>query len=118
MINPILILLLINFIIVELVDRQNIPNQIANFITKHITNGNITNVVLGKPFNCSYCLTFWITLIYMLFLNPITIGWLICAVSIALGCAIYTRVTYYTLMVYDCVIELVFKWLHKWLTRL
>lgn len=117
MITHILILLLINFIIVELVDRQNIPNTIANFIASKITNNSITNVWVNKPFNCSYCLTFWISLIYLLTINPFTLLWLIVAISIALLNAIYTKLIYYVLGFIDLAIDLVFNKLHNLLTK-
>lgn len=117
MITDVLILLLINFIIVEIVDRQNIPNKIANFIASKITNNTITNVWLNRPFNCSYCLTFWASLIYLLSINPFTLLWLIVAISIALFNAIYTKLIYFVLGFIDASIELVFNKLHKMLTK-
>lgn len=117
MTTHILILLLINFIFVELIDRQNVPNKIANYIAKRLTNNTLTNVWVNRPFSCSYCMTFWTSLIYLLTLNPFTFFWLIVSVSIALVSSIYTRLIYYILSFIDLSIELVFNKLHKWISH-
>jgi hypothetical protein len=108
-----LVLIAINFILVELVDRQNIPNQIFNMIFKRLTNNTLTNVWLNKPFNCSYCLTFWISLIFLLCtfkLSFVSILFLIC---FALINAKLTLLTYYILDCLNLLNDLVFNKLHN-----
>lgn len=102
---------MINFIIVEVVDRQNLPNTIVNFFVKLFTNNTFTNVWVRKPFSCSYCLTFWTSLIYLFcVISPTSF---ITIIVLSLINAIFTKVTYYILMMFDLFIELVFNWLHK-----
>ena len=109
----IIVLLTINFIVVELVDRQNIANKIANFISKRLTNNTLTNVWVNKPFNCSYCMTFWISLLFLLFNVQFTFLGILFAVAMALFNAMYTHFTYYILETVSMFIRFIFNKLHK-----
>lgn len=110
MIQSLIILLLLNLIMVELIDRQNIPNKITSFISRKLTNNSITFVEAPKPFSCSYCMTFWTTLIYLLCVVPtFSILWLVVAISISLLNAIYTKLTYYILIILEAIIDKTFS---------
>lgn len=109
-----LILLLINFIVVELVDRQNIPNQIANYFIRKLTKNKFTYVNLTKPFNCSYCITFWLSFIYMILTNDFGTLPICLSVTYSLVNAILTRTTYYILGLFDRLIEKIFKTLYDY----
>lgn len=62
----ILNLILIHLIVVVVWNKLNFPNEIASLIMKIITRGKINSVELKKPLGCGLCMTFWITLLYML----------------------------------------------------
>lgn len=62
----ILNLILIHLIVVVVWNKLNVPNEIASLIMKTITRGKISSVELKKPLGCGLCMTFWITLLYML----------------------------------------------------
>lgn len=109
----ILVLLLINYIIVELVDRQNIPNQIGSWLVSKITRNKFSNVFVNKPFSCSYCLTFWLSLIYMAFEIDYTILSICSVIAFALINATLTRSTYYILGLIDSINEKIFKLLYE-----
>lgn len=62
----ILNLILIHLIAVVVWNKLNVPNEFASNLMRLITKGKIKSVELKKPFGCGLCMTFWITLIYML----------------------------------------------------
>lgn len=46
------------------------PNQIASEIARWLSNGKFTKIQLRKPLGCPLCMTFWVTFILLLFVNP------------------------------------------------
>lgn len=68
--NIYLICLIITLSLVIIIDYLNAPCEIASTIANIITKGKIKNVQLKKPFGCSLCMTFWITVIILLILEP------------------------------------------------
>jgi len=78
---------MINFILVYIIDFSGILLDMSKFLWK--LNGRKWNYqIIGKPFGCSTCMTFWITLIYMLFYKQILMSLFIACVS-----AICTKIT-------------------------
>lgn len=59
---------------VILIDLSGIMTSIKSFISKLLTNKQLdtTNFRL-KPFDCSFCMTFWTGLIYLICLNQFNI---------------------------------------------
>lgn len=59
---------------VFIIDISGIVDYIKRFVSKRITNGNIsTSDFQMKPFDCSLCMTFWTGLIYLICTNTLTI---------------------------------------------
>lgn len=103
----ILNLLLINFIITYTWDILNFPNTIAGILTGWITKGRIKHVELKAPLGCSFCMIFWVSLIYLLIAHlPILI-----AISVALVSAFSSKIILYTITLIDSIIDKLFRWL-------
>lgn len=100
-------LILINFIITYVWDILNFPNTIAGIITGWLTHGRIKNVTLKPPLGCSFCMIFWVSLIYLL-IGGYTI---LISITIALLNAILSKVILYIILLIDGIIERVFKYL-------
>jgi len=105
----ILNLLLINFIIVYVWDILNFPNTIAGMLTALLTNDRIKHVELKAPLGCSFCMIFWVSLIYLLIEHlPILI-----AISVALVCAFSSKITLYSITLIDSIIDKVFRYIES-----
>lgn len=59
-------LTLITIISVIIVDISGFITSIKKFIAKRIHARDYTNVHL-KPFDCSFCMNFWISLVYLFY---------------------------------------------------
>lgn len=109
----ILNLLLINFIITYVWDILNFPNTIAGILTGWITNGRIKNVELKAPLGCSFCMIFWVSLIYLLIAHlPILI-----AISVALWSAFSSKIILYTITLVDSIIDKVFRCIESFINK-
>lgn len=62
--------LIITVCLVLIIDWFNAPNEILSQIMDWITSGRIKRVELKPPFGCSKCMSFWITLIFLLITAP------------------------------------------------
>lgn len=82
---------------VIIIDYLDAPNEIAGTIMGYITKGKITHVRLKKPFGCSLCMSFWITFIVLLIVEP----WM-CWVSLLY--AISTKYLLYLINLIDLII--------------
>lgn len=71
----ILDLLLLTIIVCFIVDISGIITTIKKFIVKYIYKLPITNLdkISIKPLECSLCMTFWTTLIYIIIQGELTI---------------------------------------------
>lgn len=106
--NLILInLILINFIITYVWDILNFPNTIAGIITGWLSHGRINNVTLKPPFGCSFCMIFWVSLIYLLIIGGYAI---LITITIALLNAILSKVMLYIILLIDGIVERVFRY--------
>lgn len=59
-------LLIIAFIVVNIIDISGIINHIKHWIWKWLHPNTLYRDFPFKPFGCSYCMTHWIGLIYLL----------------------------------------------------
>lgn len=83
-------IILINFIIVFIIEFSGIITDISKFIWRYSHPGKQwTYQMIRKPWSCGLCLTFWITLIYMLFFKSILIALAIASFSAL--CTIITK---------------------------
>lgn len=71
-------ILLIAIILCFIIDISGVMGYIKHFITKQITKH--TNIPISdpnsieiKPFDCPLCLTFWLSIIYILIINQFTL---------------------------------------------
>lgn len=62
----ILNLLIINFVIVYIIDYSGILLDLSKFLYT-ISGREWKYQIIKKPFGCSICMTWWISLIYLLF---------------------------------------------------
>lgn len=67
-------LLTICLVNVILIDLSGIIPSVKSFISKLLTNKHLdtTNFRL-KPFDCSFCMTFWTCITYLIFINQFNI---------------------------------------------
>lgn len=70
-------LLLIQFIVAAIIDDSGVIDSIKRLISRILTKGKIetTNFDI-KPFSCSYCMNFWIGLIYLFCVGKFTIPYI------------------------------------------
>lgn len=67
-------LLLIALVCVMIVDLSGFVQSIKSLISTKLTNGKITtNSFRIKPFDCSLCMTFWCSIIYIIFNGEFTL---------------------------------------------
>lgn len=67
-------LILINIIVVFLIDQSGFINEFKSWLKKLLTNGKMKDSNYSiKPFDCSLCMTFWTSIIYLLIINNLTI---------------------------------------------
>lgn len=102
-------LILINFIITEVWDKLNFPNTIAGILTGWITNGRITNVILKPPLGCSFCMVFWISVIYLLVVNTSILP----AIAISLLNGILTKPMLYIINLFEDIVDNIFNKLNN-----
>lgn len=62
-------LILINFIVVYIINHSGIIADISKGLWNFSHKGNWTGQIIGKPFGCALCTTFWITMIYGFFIT-------------------------------------------------
>lgn len=99
--SSILICWIITGCIVMIWDYFDAPNQIASQIMARLTKGKIKRVILKKPWGCSTCQSFYITLLVLLIISP-QLCWM---------CLIYafsTKYILYTLQLIDKLLVKVF----------
>lgn len=66
-------LLIINLVVVLIIDLSDFIPTLKRFISKRLTNNKITTDEFSlKPFDCSFCMTFWILLSYLLIIGQFT----------------------------------------------
>lgn len=67
-------LILINLSIVFLIDQSGFIQEFKSWLKKLLTNGKMKDSNYSiKPFDCSLCMTFWVSIIYLLIINGLTI---------------------------------------------
>ena len=60
-------LIFINIAIVFLIDQSGFINEFKSWLKKVLTKGKMSDPGYSlKPFDCSLCMTFWVSLIYLL----------------------------------------------------
>lgn len=65
-------LLLITLITVIIVDISGFPNSIKTGLSKWLNKNK--SIISIKPFDCSFCMNFWISLIYLIIHKDVTIN--------------------------------------------
>ena len=59
-------LLIINLVVILIVDISGFVPNLKRFISKWLTKDRITTTEFSlKPFDCSFCMTFWSLLLYI-----------------------------------------------------
>ena len=67
-------ILLIAVIVVIVIDNTDFVDNIKKLISSILTKGKIkSSSYILKPFDCSLCMTFWISLIYLIIQNQVTL---------------------------------------------
>lgn len=66
-------ILLIGLIMVFALDISGFYQEITTIISGWLTNGRIKKPIMIKPFSCSLCMTFWLSLIYVIVMNQFSI---------------------------------------------
>lgn len=66
-------ILLIGLIMVFTLDVSGFYQEITSIISGWMTNGKIKKPIMIKPFCCSLCMTFWLSLIYTIVMNQFSI---------------------------------------------
>ena len=67
-------LILINISLTFLIDQSGFINEFKIWLKKVLTKGKMSDPSYSlKPFDCSLCMTFWVSLIYLLVFNLFSI---------------------------------------------
>ena len=82
----ILNIFIIQFILVAAIDYLGFVDEL-NPLFRKITGSKIGTI--GKPFNCSTCMTFWCSLLYILITGNISFG----TVGLCMAAAVTTPIT-------------------------
>lgn len=82
----ILNLVLIQFIIVNIIDVSSLIYELEKMIGKYLS---IKNVKIPKPFSCSYCMNFWVSIIYLLCIGNLTLPY----IAVVLTLSALTEIT-------------------------
>lgn len=90
-------LLLIQCICVMLVDVTGVVEDLLTPLARWLTGSRVGSV--GKPFNCSLCLTWWTSLVWLICTGQVTLASL--ALALLLAC-----LTPVTLMVYHLAVDM------------
>ncbi len=83
-----LAIIIINFVVVFIIDHSGMIIDLSKFLYR-IMGRKWNYQIIGKPFGCSLCMVWWITLIYLLF----NIGFLYAIGLAALSsiCSVFTK---------------------------
>ena len=98
--------LLIAVIFVIAIDIAKFWEQFSGYISSLITKGKSHKPLDIKPFNCSFCLTFWTSVFYMIIVNEFSI----------LNTAYIIFIAYMTGIIYEILVkfyDLIIKILRK-----
>ena len=67
-------LLLINLIISYIIDISGVMDSIKSFLKRILTKGKMSDPNYSiKPFDCSLCMTFWVSLLYVYLIGQFSI---------------------------------------------
>lgn len=66
-------ILVINLALILVIDLSGFVPSCKRLISKWLTNNHIeTDTFRIKPFDCSYCMTFWCTLLFIIVIGQFT----------------------------------------------
>ena len=66
-------LLIINLVLILVIDLSGFVPEFKRLISKWLTKDHIsTNSYRLKPFDCSYCMTFWCLMLYLIVVQQFT----------------------------------------------
>lgn len=72
--KTVLDLVLITVIVVIVIDISGFIDTIKSFIKKIITKGKLSSPDYSlKPIDCSFCMNFWVSLVYLIISNSFTL---------------------------------------------
>lgn len=70
-------LILINLITVFVIDQSGVVDSFKSIMKSILTKGKMKDPDYSlKPFDCSLCMTFWLSLIYLFVTNHISVPYL------------------------------------------
>lgn len=76
-------LLIINLLIILIIDLSGFVPSLKRLISKTLTKNKInTDEFRIKPFDCSYCMTFWCLMLYLLIIGEFTLPYLFTVIVI------------------------------------
>lgn len=109
--DPILVLLIIQFLTVAVIDYSGAVEDMFTPLVRKITGSKIGTI--GKPFSCSFCLNFWLGLIALLIMKSFTLPY----IAAVMGLSILTPVTLDLIHMVKDFLERIIGWF-RWLTGL
>ncbi|MBQ0112022.1 MAG: hypothetical protein KBT03_02725 [Bacteroidales bacterium] len=101
-------LLLINFFIVTIVDFSDFPDSAKKCITFILTKGKIsTNKYRFHLVDCSYCITWWFSLIYILCIGQFCVPAVVLCIANALATSLMVPTINMVMDIYKTLINIV-----------
>ena len=98
-------LILINLIVVLIWDIFKAPQEMVNRIAERVTKGKIHYVNLRKPFGCSLCITFWLSLALTYVFCERSIDGFCISTLVSLFNAFMTKYTYELILLTEKIID-------------
>lgn len=98
-------LILLNLVIVLIWDVFRAPDEMAGEFMSLITGGKIKTAKLIKPFGCSLCMTFWLSLILTFIFCERSIDGFMVSALLSLFNAFMTKYTYQVIILTERVVD-------------
>lgn len=111
-------LLFINITVVLIWDIFNFPNEFASTIAQIITHNKVQYIQLKKPFGCSLCVTFWLSIVYTVVNLGFTFENLLFALFLSAVSAWLTKYTFYLIRFIEQFLGRLFMFLERSITKI
>lgn len=97
-------ILMITFIVMYIIDKSGFIIELSKIIYEKTHKKEWNGQLIGKPFSCSSCSSFWIITIYLLIVSNLSI------ITILMLSVVYSSIINLTLSrTYDIIIKIIFK---------
>ena len=104
-----------NIVVVLIWDVFRAPQEIADRLAEIVTRGKIHTMELRKPWGCSLCMTFWLSLVLTYIFCERSIDGFLVATLLSLFNAFMTKYTYAIITTTELVIDKIIYYVNKYI---